>query len=164
MNYKGYEISDKMNYTEIGAELHIEDGDEKNFSVLTKFIEDSNKCVEKMKSEGFVVTDNVFNTEVKMSGYGEEGECSFSVDFLQVIYREETELEREVRIKEEKEYYDHLDELMKNGEKARTRTMEREFTDKKYALYKYQMEILKQYDGNTISYEKWCEKNKILSK
>lgn len=166
MNYKGYEIADKMSVTECGVETYIRVEDcDVTAETFREYLENCDNRLVKMENDGFKVKGYHISVSVEEPVYNEDGMCSdYVVNFTQIIEREETSLESEARISEWKKQCDHWAEVYDKLEENHKKRVERILGDKNYAAYWYQMNILKQYGVETISYEKWCEKNKILSK
>lgn len=150
MKYKGYEILDKMNVPVSGATV-IEDeygsisGDEFN-----DFLERCKSEVEKLKNRGFNVTDISYSFSPFY--YGEDDE---RVELCQIICREETDMEAQVRINDEKARIDHLEEVYDKVKQNTVNYDELAKTDEEYCRWRYHMQILKKYGAKTMSFEKW---------
>lgn len=163
MEYKGNEIEDRMIVREFGAELCMDDEESISPNELAEYLEKCKERVERMKSDGFDVVGYNINCDVVEREYDEDCGGGHSITLVQLIERYETDLEANERIEELKKYFDHVGEVMEKCDENHKKRVERMKTDRNYAAYWYQMNILKRYGAKTITYEKWCKLNNIES-
>ena len=80
MNYKGYEIADKMNVTECGVETYIRVEDcDVTAETFREYLENCDNRLVKMENDGFKVKGYHISVSVEEPVYNEDYEAEWKI-------------------------------------------------------------------------------------